>query len=83
MLLMAVMPLACNGGCCVVGRRFREQTGTFVSFHLRKRKKKAERAMLSSYLKAALSQLHYAMIPELFFDKVYNILEENTKLYLY
>lgn len=37
--------------------------------------------MLSSCLKAALSQLHYAMIPELVFDKVYNVLEEFTKLY--
>lgn len=37
--------------------------------------------MLSSYLKAALSQLHYAMIAELVSDK-YNILEEITKLYL-
>lgn len=38
--------------------------------------------MLSSYLKAALSQLHYVIMPELVFDKVYNILEEITKLYL-
>lgn len=36
--------------------------------------------MLSSCLKAALFQLHYNMIPELFFDKVFNILEEITDL---
>ena len=36
--------------------------------------------MLSSCLKAALFQLHYDMIPELVFEKVFNILEEITEL---
>lgn len=41
---------------------------------------KAEGGMLSSCLKAALFQLHCYMMPELFFDKVFYILEESTEL---
>lgn len=52
------MLLACNGGCCAMGRRFREQTGTFVSFYLRKRKqdrrKNAAQLPESCFISASL-----------------------------
>lgn len=57
-----------------MGMEFRQQTGIFVSFH------KAEGGMLHSCPKAALLQLHYDMIPELVFDKVFRVLEEITEL---